>query len=138
MLTDLTDAESDLIAVARNMLRQLKKVTVHHVLGHQEDNVPYESLPYEAQLNIDCGAEAKECMWSSEISNIRPDPTEGAGAILYLGNEMVTTEMKEQIEYAAHAPDMFTYLRGKYEWTDNQLHSINWKALRLAKRRLTR
>ena len=138
MLADLTDAESDLIAVARNMLRQLKKVTVHHVLGHQEDNVPYEDLPYEAQLNIDCDAEAKECMWSSEISNIRPDPTEGAGAILYLGNEMVTTEMKEQIEYAAHAPDMFTYLRGKYEWTDNQLHSINWKALRLAKRRLTR
>ena len=51
---------------------------------------------------------------------------------------MLTTEMAEQIEYAAHAPDMFVYLQGKYKWTDNQLHSINWKAIRLAKRRLTR
>ena len=62
MLTDLTDAENDLIAVTQSMLQQLKKVTVNHVLGHQEDDVPYESLPYEAQLNIDCGVEAKECM----------------------------------------------------------------------------
>ena len=48
MLTDLVDAESDLITVMRSMLRQLKKVMVNHVLGHQEDNVPYESLPYES------------------------------------------------------------------------------------------
>ena len=137
MLTDLTDAESDLIAVAQSMLRQLKKVTVNHVLGHQDDDVLYETLPYEAQLNIDCDIEAKECMWSSEISNTRPDPTKGAGAILYLSNDMVTMEIAEQIEYAAHALDMFVYLRGKYKRTDNQLHSINWKALRLAKRRLT-
>ena len=69
MLTDLTDAESDLIAVAQSMLRQFKKVTVNHVLGHQEDNVPYESLPYKSQLNIECNVEAKECTRGSEISD---------------------------------------------------------------------
>ena len=134
MLTDLTDAESDLITVMRSMLRQLKKVA----LGHQEDNIPYESLPYKSQLNIDCDVKGKECMWDSKISDTRPDPSKGAGEILYLGNDIVTAEMTEQIDYTAHAPAMFIYLRGKYEWTDNQLHSINWKALRLTKRRLTR
>ena len=69
MLTDLTDAESDLIAVARSMLQQLRKVTVNHVLGHQGDGVPYESLPYKAQLNVDCNVKAKECMWGSKISD---------------------------------------------------------------------
>ena len=49
-------------------------------------------------------------MWASDFSNERPDPTEGTGAILYFGNAMVTTEINEQVQWAAHAPAMFIYL----------------------------
>ena len=137
-LTDMTESESDLVKAARRYLRQLRKVTVSHVYGHQEDHVTYNDLPFEAQLNIDCDEEAKECMWASDFSNERPEPTEGTGAMLFFGNAMVTTEINEQIQWAAHAPAMFTYLRGRYEWTDNQLGSVNWRAMRLAKKRLKR
>ena len=79
ILNDLTSAESDLVQVARGYLRQLKKVTVQHVYGHQEDHVPFSDLPYESQLNVDCDERAKECMWASEIGDERPDPTPGSG-----------------------------------------------------------
>ena len=71
-------------------------------------------------------------MWASELSNDRPEPTEGTGAILYFRNAMVPTEINEQIQWAAYSPAMFVYLRGLYEWTDNQLRSVNWRAMRLA------
>ena len=58
-LTDMTESESDLVKAARQYLRQLQKVTVSHVYGHQEDHVTYNDLPFEAQLNIDCDEEAK-------------------------------------------------------------------------------
>ena len=48
MLTDLTDTESDLIGVTRSMLRQLKKVTVHHVLGNQEDDIKKRVSPLQS------------------------------------------------------------------------------------------
>ena len=76
-------------------------------------------------MNTDYNIEAKEVMWGSEALEGRYEPTEGAGAILYLGNNMVTTKMGEQIQYAAHAPPMFEYLRHQFEWIDNQVGSIN-------------
>ena len=53
----------------------------------------------------------------------RPEPTKGIGAILYVGTDMVTIELNGQIQWAAHAPAMFTYLHGHYKWADNQLTS---------------
>ena len=92
----MNESENDLVKAARQYLCQLRKVTVSHVYGHQEDHVKYNDLPFEAQLNIDCDEEAKECMWASDFSNERPEPTEGTGAILYFGNAMVTIEINEQ------------------------------------------
>ena len=45
--------------------------------------------------------------------------------------------MDEQIHYAAHAPEMFKYLCERFEWVDAQLSGVNWKAIGLAKRRLS-
>ena len=56
--------------------------------------------------------------------------------MLYFGNNMVTTEMNEQIAYAAHAENQFEYIRKIFEWTDAQTTTINWKAIGLAKKRL--
>ena len=100
-------------------------MTVSHVLGHQDDIVSYANLSFEAQLNTDCDATAKECMWASKWNDERLEPTEGTDAILYFGNDMVTTNVDGQIQWAAHAPAMFTYLQDRFEWIDNQVSSVN-------------
>ena len=45
--------------------------------------------------------------------------------------------MDEQIHCAAHAPEIFEYLCERFEWVDAQLSGVNWKAIGLAKRRLS-
>ena len=113
-------------------------VTFKHLLGHQDDETPYEDLPFEVQLNVDCDHGAKECMLNGTFDGPRPAPLIGAGAMLYFGNDMVTTEMNEQISYAAHANNQFEYLHGLYEWTDTQTQTINWRGVGTAKKRLKR
>ena len=88
------------------------------VLGHQDDDIPYKDLPFEVQLNVDFDIGAKYIMQNGNFNGPRSEPLAGAGAILYFGKDMVTTEMNEQIAYAAHANNQFEYLHGLYEWTD--------------------
>jgi len=137
-LTDLTSAEGDLLKVARKHLNSLPNITILHVDGHQEDETPYDLLPIEAQLNCDCDHEAKECMRNYNEDGNKAEPTPGSGAALYLNNDLVTTKMDEQIQYAAHAGPMLEYIQQKFEWTHQQTDGINWKGIRLAKRRLKR
>eukprot|EP00956_Cyclotella_meneghiniana_P010994 scaffold15408_cov41-Cyclotella_meneghiniana.AAC.12 len=60
---------------------------------------------------------------------------DGAGATLYLGTNMVTTEMKEQIQYAAQVPQMKKYIKKRFRCTDEAFEEINWRALGRAKKR---
>lgn len=137
-LTDLTNSESDLIKSSKDIIEQMTDVTFKHLLGHQDDDTPYEDLPFEVQLNVDCDTGAKHIMQNGNFNGPRPEPLSGAGAMLYFGTDMVTTEMNEQIAYAVHAKDQFEYLHGLYEWTDAQTQTINWKAIGWAKERLRR
>ena len=137
-LTDMTAPESDLVSIARTLLRTMPNVIVKLVYGHQEDDIPINDLPLEAQLNIQCDGAAKDYMRELTYEGTRPPPIEGAGAILYLGANMVTTEVDAPINFAAHSNNQFQYLRQKIEWTDSQLTAINWKAIGAAKRRLKR
>ena len=102
----------------------------------EEDNVPYDTLPFEAQLNVDCDIEAKNCMQTVRYDGSRPEPPEGTKAALYLNDFLVTTELEEQIHYAAHARPLLAYVRDKFEWTDSEIDGINWRAIGHAKARL--
>jgi hypothetical protein len=53
---------------------------------------------------------AKDCMRKSAHPTSCPKPLEGSRATLYFGNTMVTTDMKEQIQYASQAPRMQAYI----------------------------
>ena len=50
---------------------------------------------------------------------------------------MVTTQMNEQIQYAAQAPEMIKYICKVHEWTEDQFKSINMRGVGRAKKRLT-
>jgi hypothetical protein len=51
---------------------------------------------------------------------------------------MVTTEINAQIQYAAQAPKLFTYLMEKFGWIDTQISALNFTGLGRAKQRLDR
>ena len=91
-----------------------------------------------AQLNVDCDKAAKECMWGRTKPAGRARPLKGQRATLYLSDNQVTTKMAEQIQYAAQAPRMFEYIQERFEWTNAQCQSINWKTIGRAKDRLYR
>ncbi|KAL7549684.1 hypothetical protein ACHAWF_012947, partial [Thalassiosira exigua] len=135
-MTDLSSSEADLIQAARKIIKQCPNMAFQHVLGHQDDYGPVSDRPIEVQLNIECDKGADLCQRQEWPASFRPTAPEGTGAMLYLNNDMVTTEMDEQIQYAAHGLDNLTYVRDKYEWTDNNILSINWKSIRESKNRL--
>ncbi|KAL7550562.1 hypothetical protein ACHAWF_015354 [Thalassiosira exigua] len=135
-LTNLNAAESDLVKSALKILKRLPKVTLRHVKGHQEDDIRYEDLPFEAQLNVDCDSEAKLCVENMTHLGSRPKPLEGSRAMLFLGTDMVTTEMEDQIQFRAHEEALRTYVMTKYEWTPEMHACVNWRAIGTAKNRL--
>jgi hypothetical protein len=137
-LTDLDKAEADLILDTRRKLSKFAQVTVEWVKGHQDDSVPYEDLPFEAQLNVDCDHGAKSHLATISTSTTCPEPLPGSKATLYIGPHMVTTELNEQIQYASQAPKLFEYIADKFSWTDAQVSTVNWRGLGRAKNRLDR
>jgi hypothetical protein len=136
-MDELGRAEGALIKATRTLLREFTSITLHHIYGHQDDTLTYDDLTMESQLNVDCDTEAKEQMRKSTLSG-RTEAEPGTGAMLYLGDDMVTSHMAEQIQYAGQAPQMFQYIRDRFEWTDQQCTAINWKGIGVAKKRLTR
>ena len=137
-MTDLDKPESDIIRSIKSMASTFKTLQFEWVKGHQDDDdeTPFDERPLPVRLNIACDIAAKECMRKCIKPNKRPRPMEGAGATLYLGTNMVTTEMKEQIQYAAQVPQMRTYIRKRFKCTEEQIDTINWSALGRAKKRL--
>eukprot|EP01082_Thalassiosira_pseudonana_P016026 g13601.t1 g13601 contig9:13162-14655(+) len=136
-IDELGRAEGALIKATRTLLREFTGITLHHIYGHQDDTLTYDDLTMESQLNVDCDTEAKEQMRKSTLSG-RTEAEPGTGAMLYLGDDMVTSHMAEQIQYAGQAPPMFQYIQDRFEWTDQQCTAINWKGIGVAKKRLTR
>ncbi|KAL7546448.1 hypothetical protein ACHAWF_009783 [Thalassiosira exigua] len=136
-LTVLSSSEADLIQAARRIIKRCPNMAFQHVLGHQDDrDGPESDQPVEVQLNIECDKEAGDCQRQEWPALFCPTAPEGTEAMLYLNYDMVTTEMDEQIQYAAHGVDNLTYVRDKYEWTDNNILSINWKDIHESKNRL--
>jgi ribonuclease HI len=129
-------AESALLQSTVSLLKKFPNAKVCHLYGHQDKQVAYENLNIPTQLNVDCDLGAKKCMRESEIDTTRPVPVAGSRAVFFLGSEMVTSNIKEQIQYANQAPAMAQYIKDKFEWTDNQYTSVNWKANGIGMKRL--
>ena len=77
-------------------------------------------------------------MRGGTIPSTRAQPLPGHKATLYLSNNMVTSKINEQIQYAAQAPAMFEYIMDRFEWTDGQCSMVNWTAIGRKKKRLRR
>eukprot|EP00956_Cyclotella_meneghiniana_P037185 scaffold135302_cov69-Cyclotella_meneghiniana.AAC.13 len=95
-----------------------------------------EDRPLPVRLNIQCDLAANECLKNSIKPKKRAPPLEGAKATLYLGMNMVTSDMSEQIHYAAEAPAMMKHIQNHLRRTDEAVREINWRIIGCAKKRL--
>jgi hypothetical protein len=76
-------------------------------------------------------------MGESEIDTTRPVLAPGSRAVLFLGTEMVTSYLQDQIQYAGQAEEMLQYIADNFEWTDAQARCVNYQAIGIAKQRLS-
>eukprot|EP00956_Cyclotella_meneghiniana_P004884 scaffold6044_cov63-Cyclotella_meneghiniana.AAC.1 len=120
------------------MMKEFKDLTIEWVRGHQDDNdeTNINDRPLPVRLNIQCDLAAKECLKNCMKPKKRAPPLEGAKATLYLGTNMVTAEMSEQIHYAAEAPAMMKHIRDHLRRTNETVQEINWRIIGRAKKRL--
>ena len=136
-LSDLDQAESDLIRNSRQMLSTFRNYEIIWTRGHQDDNTPFEDLPLLAQLNVECDQAAKRHLREGLRPSQPPKITPGSRAALVLNNNIVTTNLEEQINDAIHRPRLMEYVANKFEWTDHQtLHEVNWRTIGRAKKPL--
>eukprot|EP00956_Cyclotella_meneghiniana_P031964 scaffold85834_cov44-Cyclotella_meneghiniana.AAC.5 len=128
----LERAESDIIQATQKIMKDFTNLNIEWVKGHLDDDdddddddieLSERSLP--VRLNIQCDLAAKECLRNSVKPSKRAPPMEGAKATLYLGTNIVTTEMAEQIHYAAEAPQMFKHIQNHLRRTKETVEDIN-------------
>eukprot|EP00956_Cyclotella_meneghiniana_P029982 scaffold74408_cov39-Cyclotella_meneghiniana.AAC.1 len=120
------------------MMEDFKDLTIEWIKGHQDDDdeTNFEDRPLPVRLNIQCDLAAKECLKNCMKPTKRARPLEGAKATLYLGTNMVTAEMSEQIHYAAEAPEVMKHIQDHLRRTSETVQEINWRIIGRAKRRL--
>ena len=134
----LERAESDIIQATQKIMKDFTNLTIEWVKGHQddEDDTELSERPLPVRLNIQCDLAAKECLRNSIKPSKRAPPMEGAKATLYLGKNMVTTEMAEQIHYASEAPKMLVHVQNYLRRTTETVEQINWRSIGRFKKRL--
>ena len=92
--------EGALVHQTRLLLQELRKVTLNHVKGHQDDSAQYEQLTLPARLNVDCDAQAKRMMQDTGVISGRAASPEGTEVAFYTGDDLVTTNLNKQIQLA--------------------------------------
>ena len=81
----------------RRLLKHFPRALFNHVKRHQDDDVRYEDLEYQAHLNVDCDREAKKTMRVSTAPKGQKLSKDGHRATLYINNMEVTTKCDEQV-----------------------------------------
>lgn len=96
------------------------------VKGHQDDNVDYDELPFEAQLNVQCNNLAETAHYFFPYS--APTYTTTLPTSIYIqGKLMSDMNMRTVLYFYAHGPALIEYMKQKYNWSDDVLNEIDWE-----------
>ncbi len=93
----------DLLQVAKQITRKHSILKPAHVKSHQDDEVSYNQLTWQARLNCDCDALAElprtcqQCKTERTPKHILPP---GHGASLSIGKMYVTGHMAQEVKQA--------------------------------------
>ena len=100
-----------------------------HVKGHQDDHLPYDQLPLEAQLNVDADAAATEYQTLHGAHRPVVPPITGNGAHLLLLGKTVTHHYVREIRHAYAHPLLKAYIGIRNQWPPPLLSKIDWESL---------
>jgi ribonuclease HI len=117
------------VTLAYQKLRSESKhtVDVKWVMGHadrKKKNNPQDITPSE-YTNIDCDEEASLRL-SDEATPAAFHPFPGYKAMLRLGQDWVTTQLRDCVQFANTAPAMAEYIRHRLEITEETFQTIDW------------
>ncbi|GFH50464.1 hypothetical protein CTEN210_06940 [Chaetoceros tenuissimus] len=99
-----------------------------HVKSHQDDKIPYEELPYEAQMNVEMDRMADAVRDSPAPIPPVPDMIDHDFTIRIKG-EVVYSNVSSALRSEITGRAMKAYLKSKYQWTDVIFEKIDWNSL---------
>lgn len=121
-------AEADVILQIEKEINDVKnsnfELHVEHVKGHQDDVMPYNTLPREAQLNVQADSSATNYLrqgLNHTYEELQDNPVS-----LYICDALITRDFKRQIRSASRSPELQKYLIIKYKWQQTTPDLIWW------------
>ena len=112
------------------------KVHIFHVKAHQDHDKPFDELSPFAQINILVDHYAEQLHQQHTLSiSIFPMWILGTTAALFHGSSLITSDIPEYIQRAAHEPPVHVYLIEQSQtatdheskWNDYIFHNIAWQ-----------
>ena len=120
-------SEQDVIDAIIHLLHLLPvEINFCWIKGHQDSITAYEKLTLPAQLNCDADREATTYMNTTVVHKHINTPLPGTPSQLIIHNKSITGRYKRRIREATAIPKLHAYLKQKFIWDDNTLHSIDW------------
>ncbi|KAI2505036.1 hypothetical protein MHU86_9392 [Fragilaria crotonensis] len=137
VILDCLRPDWDILIEIQTALKQLPRVTLQYVKGHQDDTTPYHSLDLMGQLNVDADTQAG--IYNHEFGayrgNVLMSPQ--ARAHLHLPDGTVTSRYSEVLLHEATTKPLLDYIQRRQGWDASTLHSIHWDAHALAIKKTT-
>jgi hypothetical protein len=130
----------DIIQEANMIFGSLKNTAkrmhpILHVKGHQDRNVPEHKLSWPAILNIKADKLATEAMEHAAIRSPSMEVTNNP-IRLQMDSEIITSNEQEILRWRWREFVLQEYLETKFKLTHLELHTINWAAIHIARKRL--
>ena len=99
--------------------------------GHQDSDTRYDELSIPAQFNVDADRLAEEYLETDPHKRRVSPLVPAARRLLHIPTETVHGHYTEKVREAASLPDLFLYLRQKYNWTQQALQTYSGNGLNL-------
>ena len=112
--------------------------TFNHVKGHQDNKKDFAELSLLAQLNVGADKLAELAYdyapKSSKIATVLPR----SPAVLVIGGVSITSRYDKRLKLASCKPQYMQYLQEKFGWTNETTNEVDWQALKLGLKRVSR
>jgi hypothetical protein len=128
VILDCLRPDWDILIEIPSALKQMPRVTLQYVRGHQDDTTPYCALDIMGQLNVNADKQAGlfNQLYGAYHGSVPISPL--ARAHLQLPEGTITSRYSEVLLHEATAKPLLAYLKRKNRWNTPTLRSIHWEA----------
>jgi hypothetical protein len=117
------DVESGIV----DILNRLPiKLACLHVKGHQDEDTPAETLPWEAQMNCHADACATDYLDNWAVSSQVVPFIPASQASISIAGVSITRNVARRLRQAASSPALANHIMSTNGWNDWIFNSIDW------------